>query len=282
MRNRTALITGSTGLIGSRLAVLAPSDIDVLTLSRDADEIPPADIIIHAAGYATPALFMADPIGTIEINTEAVIRLLEKLNKGGTFLFCSSSEVYSGVKHEVSESDIGTTTPQHQRSCYIEGKRCGEAIVKAYRDQGVSAISARISTAYGPGTKKHDSRVINQFIEAALTKKRIEMKDRGEALRTFCYVDDTADMLWRIVRGGCHPVYNVGGTETATILELARMIALKTGAELIIPTSDTNFIGAPREVRMNLDCIRELGPFNLTTLSNGLDATIDYQRGLYA
>jgi len=280
-KNKIALITGATGLIGSRLVALAPLDVDVITMSRS-EEIPNADIIIHAAGYAQPSLFMADPIGTIQVNTKMTIRLLDKLNPGGTFLFCSSSEVYNGLNQEAQESDIGTTTPQHKRSAYIEGKRCGEAIVKAYRDRGITAISARIATAYGPGTKKDDTRAINQFIQQALTKKKIELKDRGEALRTFCYVDDTADMLWRIVKGGCRPVYNVGGTETATIADLARIIAEKTGAELIIPTGDTNFIGAPKEVRMNLDSIRELGPFNYVSLSDGLDRTIAYQRGLYA
>ena len=93
---------------------------------------------------------MANPAATIKVNTTATATLLQKLRPGGAFLFLSSSEIYSGLKKSlVNESDIGTSTPLHPRSSYIEGKRCGEAICNAYRAQGVRAVSARLALAYG-------------------------------------------------------------------------------------------------------------------------------------
>lgn len=151
-RNKVLTITGSTGLVGSHFVATAPTGLDIFapshqSLADSSIPLPPADIIIHAAGYGQPSLFTFNPIDTIRVNTDTVIRLLESLKPGGSFLFCSSTEVYNGLLIPASETDIGTTTPQHIRSCYIEGKRCGEAVVNAFRNWGVRASSARIALA---------------------------------------------------------------------------------------------------------------------------------------
>jgi nucleoside-diphosphate-sugar epimerase len=245
-------------------------------------KFPSADIIIHAAGYAQPEKFMADPLNTIKVNTDLTRHLFSALNPGGTFLFCSSTEVYSGFPYSAMEEDIGTTTPQHPRAAYIEGKRCGEAIVEAFRRNGVKASSARIATVYGPGTQKSDSRALNQFIEQALTQKRITLRDKGDAVRTLCYVSDMAEMLWSIALRGTQSVYNVGGTTVTSIWQLAQKIAEKTGAELVIPDHDTISISGPREVHVDLTRIRnEFGKTEYISLDDGLDKTIAYQRGIY-
>jgi len=282
---KTVLIVGSSGLIGSHLVSEMPDfDFDrELYLSSRGTILPKADIIIHAAGYASPGQFMADPIETIRVNTELTIRLLESLNPGGTFLFCSSTEMYHGLSHPAHEDEIGTTTPSHPRSCYIESKRCGEAIVNAYRSKGVRAISARVALAYGPGAKKNDKRAISQFIDSALTTGRIVLKDRGEAVRTLCYVSDTVSMLWDIALRGQQAVYNVGGTSVVSIVELASMIARKTGAELFVPDTDDNPIGAPQDVKIDLTRVREeFGMTDYVSLSDGLDRTIAWHRSLCA
>ena len=100
------------------------------------------------------AEFMQNPVKTLQLNTSTTLLLFEKLLPGGKFLFISTSELYSGLSHPpFTEQQIGTTNTTHPRACYIEGKRCGEAIVNAFREQGVNAKSARLALAYGPGTE---------------------------------------------------------------------------------------------------------------------------------
>jgi len=283
-KNKTIIITGATGLIGRNLVATAPpgdifqpSHIDLM----DFKELPRADIIIHAAGYAQPSRFLADPVGTLKVNTAVTGHLLNHLNPGGSFLFCSSAEVYNGLMHPGKEEEIGTTTPQHIRACYIEGKRCGEAIVNAYRSKGIRAASARIAHTYGPGAQPGDTRAMSQFIDQALLTEKIELRDTGGVIRTFCYVSDTVNMLWDIVLRGTQNVYNVGGESDITIWGLAQMIADKTNSKLSAPFSDAVDTGAPFEILIDLTRIQdEFGKRNYIDLDKGLDYTINWHRSL--
>ena len=245
--------------------------------------LPQADLIIHAAGYAQPAMFMANPAATIQVNTSATTALLKRLSSGGRFLFVSSSEIYSGLnKPFLSEADIGLTTPSHPRSAYIEGKRCGEAICNAFRAQGMHVTVARVALAYGPGTRKHDRRVLNSFIEKALCQRKIELLDAGTAVRTYCYVADTVELLWQILLYSREPVYNVGGQSTVMIADLARMIGELTGTTVVFPTTQAGVAGAPGEVHLDLTRVEtEFGKTQYVGLEEGLRATIDWQRELY-
>lgn len=215
LADKTVLITGASGLVGThflyglihcqrelglRLTVLAaiqrvvPAHLRQLERQGFArflsgnlaetsflESLPQADVIIHAATYGQPAMFMENPLATLKLNTTATFVLLDKLLPGGKFLFLSSSEVYSGLTNApFTENQIGTTNPAHPRSCYIEAKRCGEAICSVYRANGIDAKSVRLSLAYGPGTRVGDKRVINSFIEQALRAKVIRLLDRGK------------------------------------------------------------------------------------------------------
>jgi len=246
--------------------------------------MPECDVILHAAGYAQPSVFMANPAATIQVNTTATAILLQKLQPGGKFLFVSSSEVYSGLQKAVAqEADIGTTTPLHPRASYIEGKRCGEAICNAYRSKGVQATSARLALAYGLGTRKGDKRAMYMFIEKALCQGRIELMDAGQAVRTYCYATDAVELLWQAALRGTQPVYNVGGHSTVTIGELARHIGRITGAAVVIPEAQAGVAGAPPEVRLDMSrAENEFQKRNYVSLEQGLQSTIDWQRGLYA
>ena len=245
--------------------------------------LPEVDFIIHAAGYAQPSRFMADPVATIQVNTSATIALLKRLSRDGRFLFVSSSEVYSGLnKRFLSENDIGLTTPYHPRAVYIEGKRCGEAICNAMRAKGVNVAIARVALAYGPGTRKNDKRALNSFIEKALCQRKIELLDAGTAIRTYCYVADTVELLWQILLCGRESVYNVGGHSTVTIAELATMIGETIGVPIVIPEIQTEISGAPNEVRLDLTKIEaEFGKTEYVNLEEGLSNTIKWQRKLY-
>ena len=214
LAGKTILIAGATGFIGTALfnslndvntvGVYCPSHVD---FANDC-WLPLSDIVIHCAGYGQPNKFISDPIGTISVNTNFTRHLLDHVKPGGTFLFCSSSEIYSGLGWHADENDIGMITPSDPRAAYIYGKLAGETIINAYWKQGVRAFSARISAAYGPWTRKHDTKAMNQFIEAALVNKIISLQDSGKAVRTYCYIDDTTEMLWNIILNGTKSVYN--------------------------------------------------------------------------
>lgn len=286
------LLTGAYGLVGSNICKILERDYpDIQIIKVKADNFSgisartdDLDYIIHAAGYGQPQLFGKDKLKTIELNTKFTSDLLSCLKKDGKFLFVSTAEVYSGAPSPHKETDIGTTTPQHPRACYIEGKRCGEAICMAYKEQGYDVKIARLALAYGPGTKKGDTRVLNQFIEQALTTGEIQMKDNGSAIRAYCYVDDVVNILLDILFEGKDTVYNVGAysglsDQKLSIKELAHRIAQETGAVVI--EGDKRLEGSPDTVELNMDkYISEFG-VSYTSFAEGLKRTIRWQKQLY-
>jgi nucleoside-diphosphate-sugar epimerase len=314
--NKTVLITGATGLIGTyltallktcrdsgeadfKLALTAYSEpdsyyYDFLDTTKDVfikgdltdggfvRNFPSADTIIHAAGYGQPGKFMNDPLKTLKLNTLATFNLFEKLNKEGNFLFISSSEVYNGsIKIPYKEEDIGSTNTDNFRSCYIEGKRCGEAICFAYRQKGVSAKIARLSLAYGPGTKKTDQRVLNNFIAKGLDGK-IDLMDLGQAHRTYCYVTDAIEILLNIIINGKDFIYNVGGQSKTTIGDLAKKIGAIMGVPVVFPEKANTLAGAPEDVSLDLTKIKEhFKKEGFIGLDEGLVKTVAWQKILY-
>ena len=316
LRGKRVLVTGASGLLGSHiLACLAAGraegvETEVLAVLRgDSPEhlpplftqararvlhgnlvdpafrksIPEADCVIHAAAYAQPALFMTDPVETLALGAEVTLDLLRRMSPGGLFLFVSSSEVYSGLTEPpFREDQIGTTTPAHPRACYIESKRAGEAACHVFRTRGITAKVARVSLAYGPGTRPGDKRVLNAFIEAALTRREIAMRDLGRARRTYAYVSDVVEMLWSVLLRGRESVYNVGGDATTTIADLAQAIGAVTKARVVLPEEEVGIAGAPDHVQLDLTRTREeFGKRDYVTLEEGLARTIDWQRMLY-
>ncbi len=270
-------IFGAFGLIGTNLTEVMPKFIDAKVTRIKCDEIPQnlekADIIVYASGYGQPLKFTADKIRTMEINTSSVIKAFQYLKPNGKFLYISTSEVYSGAIPPYREDWLGTTTPQHPRACYIEGKRCGEAICTAFKEQGFDVKIARLSLAYG-ACKLGDTRVLNQFIEQGLNGE-IRLKDKGEAIRTYLYVEDACELLWKILLNGKDVVYNVGGFSKLSIKELAQEIGELMNANVIIPTTNTELKGAPQDV--SLDMTKTLKEFNqtFTPLHEGLRRTIN-------
>jgi UDP-glucuronate decarboxylase len=303
------VITGATGLLGTHfLASLClakeilnlkvevsgichskPSDYTVAIADRGGfsleNNMPcyQSDVIIHAAGYAQPSVFLANPAETIRLNTELTRNLLNTLRRDGRFLFVSSSEVYSGLIGFVDESQIGRTNPYHPRSCYIEGKRCGEAICNAYYQTGVKARSARLSLAYGPGTRNGDKRAMSQFIEQALTTGVIRMNYSGRERRTFCYIRDAVETLWQICLNGTQQVYNVGSPVTASMYDVVQIIAKLTNSKLINYKETEELPGSPDGFEMNLHLAeQEFDKHYYVNLEQGLRKTIQWQESFHA
>lgn len=316
-RGKRVLITGASGLIGTYLLAyfvrLARQgcQTEVIALSRSklpgllneliaeagvtnlqydlADyhqykDLPLADVIIHAAGYAQPSLFMANSAATLSINVAATLALLQNVAANGTFLFLSSSEVYCGAASSPCREDTcGISTPYHPRAAYIEGKRGGEAACAAFNSQGLRTIAARLGDIYGPGTRAHDQRALNSFIEQALTKGQITLRDQGAALRSYCYVTDAVETLLNILIHGREQVYNVSAPFFTSIRELAQMIGRLSDAKVVFPTASNAVLGAPPTLELDLSRIdKEFSKTNYLSLEQGLIRTIHWQQDLYA
>lgn len=245
--------------------------------------LPSADYIIHAAGYGQPGKFLQDPVKTLRLNTFTIYLLFEKLSLHGKFIFMSTSEVYSGLSHPpFKESQIGTTNTTHPRACYIEAKRCGEAICHAYRAKGYDCKVARLALAYGPGTKPGDQRVINSFIYKSIMGK-IDLLDKGIAKRTYCYVSDAVEIIWDVLLTGKEIIYNAGGLSRITIGELARQIGRYMRVPVVFPQEARELSGAPDDVYLDMTKVeREFGKKEYVPLDEGLMRTIEWQKVLYA
>ena len=316
LTNKEVLITGASGLIGTYLlAYMAflikagvPLEVYAQTFSEppphmleliscgkitvfqidlsnvsEYERLPNADVIIHSAGYAQPMLFMSNPIATMQINISATMALLQRLKPQGSFIFVSSREVYSGLTDSFfREECIGKTTPYHPRASYIEGKRSGEAACNAFRSQGVRAISARLGDVYGPGTRKHDKRALNSFIEKALFKQKIDLLDAGTAMRTYCYVVDALELIIKVLFYGKQALYNIGGHSYTSIAELAKMIGEITNVPVIFPSNKIQVAGSPEITQLDMGRVEtEFGKTEYVELKEGLKRTISWQRELY-
>ena len=311
LEGHSIMITGATGLVGlnlvssliefnnsieNKLSIIAVSFSEADGVAADLfrygkvkhlcsdlsdpssiDKLPSSNFIIHSAGYGQPGKFMEDKLKTFSLNAIGTKELLKKLNKGGSFLFLSSSEVYSGHPQSLNEeSHIGTTDPTHPRACYIEGKRAGETIINIARDEGIRASSARLALAYGPGTKPDDKRVLNQLI-AKGAQGKIDLLDDGSAMRTYGYISDVVVMLLKMLISSEHSTYNVGGKSAISIKELACKIGDLMGVKVKVPQNSSFMKDAPEMVGLNLSrAEREYDLINYVDLEYGLKQTIQW------
>jgi nucleoside-diphosphate-sugar epimerase len=233
------------------------------------------DIILHGANYGQPGKFMENKIETILLNTYTTNFLINKLNKNGKFLFISSSEVYSGLEKEsYNENDIGMTNALHDRACYIESKKCGEAICTSHnKDYNTDIKCIRLALGYGPGAKIGDRRVLYSFIEKALKYNKIEMLDSGDALRAYCYINDAVLMMFNILFNGKDVIYNVGGIDDISIYDLAAKIG-KILSVPVISGNSTGLLSAPKNVKLDLSkYFKEFGQINFISYETGLKNT---------
>lgn len=310
LKDKSILITGASGLIGVYLVAYIKSkqkefnikiytwtknEIDPMfkSLFEDCEQIigdittkpwnniPMFDFIIHAGGYGQPMKFLSDKIKTLEINSISTIWLFEHLNSSGTFLFISSSEIYDGIEeYSIPEEEPGRTTTDHPRACYIEGKRCGETICHIFKEHGCNVKIVRLSLTYGPGTKKNDSRVVNSLIDKAIHNDDIKLLDRGESIRTFCYITDSIEMILNVLFFSKDTTYNIGGIDAYSILELARIIG-KICEKKVITSRKAKLIGSPSIVNICIDkYVEEFNKYDFIELQEGLKNTIKWHKNL--
>jgi UDP-glucuronate decarboxylase len=243
------------------------------------------DEIYNLACPASPVHYQNDPVQTTKVNVHGAINMLGLAKRlKAKILQASTSEVYGDpTVHPQREDYRGNVNCIGPRSCYDEGKRCAETLFFDYRRQHRTRIKvARIFNTYGPRMHPNDGRVISNFIVQALLGRDITVYGDGRQTRSFCFVDDLIDGLFRLMNSPndfTGPV-NIGNPGEYTILELADKIITLTGAKSTIvykplPQDD------PLQRKPDITLAREkLGWNPVTDLEIGLQRTIDYFKNL--
>ena len=239
------------------------------------------DEIYNLACPASPRLYQSFPIETFKTSILGALNLLELAKKTGAKIFqASTSEVYGDPQlHPQSESYFGNVNPIGPRACYDEGKRGAETLFFDYHRQHQVEIKVmRIFNTYGPRMSATDGRVVSNLILQALQGEALTVVGDGKQTRSFCFVDDTIDAMWRLMNSSktlTGPI-NVGNPSECTILDLASLILDLTGSK-----SQLTFLPATADDPLRRQPLVDLAKNELSwtpsvSLKDGLIQTITY------
>ena len=245
----------------------------------------PVDGVLHLASLASPKDYLEHPIETLESGSAGTRRMLELAREhDADFLLTSTSECYGDpLVHPQVETYWGNVNPVGPRSCYDESKRYAEAVTMAYhRVHGVRTHIARIFNTYGPRMQLHDGRVVPAFLDQSLRGEPMTVFGDGSQTRSFCYVSDLVDGLWRLLLSEERYPVNLGNPEEMTILQFAERISEFTGGSAPIefrplPQDD------PKKRQPDISKARRvLGWEPKVGLAEGMRLTVEYFRARIA
>ncbi|HDN67414.1 MAG TPA: SDR family oxidoreductase [Firmicutes bacterium] len=185
------------------------------------------DFVLHFASPASPIDYQQLPIQTLKVGAMGTHKTLGLAKeKGAAFLLASTSECYGDPQvHPQSEDYWGNVNPVGPRGVYDEAKRYAEAITMAYhRYHGVDTRIARIFNTFGPRMRKNDGRAVPTFICQALAGQDITIFGDGAQTRSFGYITDLIDGIYRLMLSDVHTPVNLGNPREMTVLEMARTI----------------------------------------------------------
>jgi len=305
-----ALVTGGAGFLGSHLCGrLLAEGLDVVCMDnlitgsleniesffgRDGFQFVHHDVtnfihvpgsldyILHFASPASPIDYLKLPIQTLKVGSLGTHKALGLAkSKGARFLLASTSETYGDpLVHPQPEDYWGNVNPVGPRGVYDEAKRFAEAITMAYhRHHGIETRIVRIFNTYGPRMRAGDGRVVPTFICQALSGKDLTAFGDGTQTRSFCYVDDLIEGIWRLLNSDCPDPVNIGNPAEMTVLEFASEIIRLTGSGSKIvfeplPVDD------PKVRQPDISLAREiLGWEPRVGLEEGLRQTIEFFSG---
>jgi dTDP-glucose 4,6-dehydratase len=197
----------------------------------------PVDAVLDFASPASPIDYLEKPFETLKVGSVGVEKALDLARaKGATFLLASTSEVYGDpLEHPQKETYWGNVNPVGPRAVYDEAKRFAEAITMAYhRYRKVDTRIARIFNTYGPRMRLDDGRVVPTLVAQALRGQPLTVFGDGSQTRSFCYVDDNVEGMWRLLRTPDHDPVNIGNPHEMTILAFARSVQRLCGQDVPI------------------------------------------------
>jgi len=258
---KTAVVTGGAGFLGSHLSdrllaegfrVIAIDNLitgntdniehlagnpDFKFIRHNVSEyifVPgPVDYVFHFASPASPIDYLEHPIPTLKVGALGSHNTLGLAkDKGATFLLASTSECYGDpLEHPQSEDYWGHVNPIGPRGVYDEAKRFAEAMTMAYhRFHRMDTKIVRIFNTYGPRMRLRDGRVVPAFISQALNNEPLTVFGDGSQTRSFCYVSDLIDGIFRLALSDFHEPVNIGNPAEMTILDFAQKILALTGS----------------------------------------------------
>lgn len=308
-RKPTSVVTGAAGFLGSHLTDLLLSrghrvigidnfvtgtvnniahlagNGDFKFIEQDVTEFlfldGDVDYVWHFASPASPIDYLELPIQTLKVGSLGTHKALglAKL-KNARFLIASTSEIYGDpLVHPQTEDYWGNVNTIGPRGCYDEAKRFAEALTMAYnREHGVKTRIVRIFNTYGPRMRLNDGRVVPAFVSQALKNKPITVFGEGTQTRSFCYVSDLIDGIFRLMMSDYDMPVNIGNPTELTMLQFAREIIKATGSRSKIvhrplPQDD------PKQRKPDITRARKLLKWEpKVDLATGLSDTIEYFR----
>jgi dTDP-glucose 4,6-dehydratase len=241
------------------------------------------DGVLHFASPASPVDYLELPIPTLKVGSLGTHKTLGlALAKKARYLIASTSEVYGDpLVHPQTEDYWGNVNPVGPRGVYDEAKRFAEAITMAYhRYHGLDTRIVRIFNTYGPRMRPADGRVVSNFIVQALRGEPLTVYGDGSQTRSFCYVEDEVEGIYRLFNSKRVEPTNIGNPDEFTIQQLADMVLEETGSRSKIDRRPLP-VDDPKVRRPDIGVARTvLGWTPKVTLREGLRRTIPYFRAL--
>ncbi len=240
------------------------------------------DAVLHFASPASPIDYLKFPIQTLKVGALGTHNALGlALAKNARFLIASTSEIYGDpLEHPQKESYAGNVDPIGPRGVYDEAKRYAEAITMAYHNvHNVDTKIVRIFNTYGPRMRLADGRVVPNFIAQGLRGEPLTVYGDGSQTRSFQYVSDLIEGLYRLLLSDYDQPVNIGNPNEMTILQFAQAVNEITGNKGGIVYKDERIKGDPQTRRPDITRAKTiLGWEPKVNLHEGLEKTVAYFR----
>ncbi len=241
------------------------------------------DYILHFASPASPIDYLKIPIQTLKVGSLGTHNLLGLAKvKKACMLIASTSEVYGDpLVHPQKEDYWGNVNPVGPRGVYDEAKRFQEAITMAYHTfHGVDTKIVRIFNTYGPRMRLNDGRVLPAFIGQALRGEDLTVFGDGSQTRSFCYVDDLVEGIYRLLLSDYHQPVNIGNPSEITISQFAEEIIKLTGTQQKVVYKNLP-IDDPKQRQPDISRAKEILEWEpKVNRADGLKITYEYFKGL--